>query len=454
MKFVVILRFISIILISVALMMALISRNNFSKYKDVLIPKGIRRKIKIYIRKGKVYNTVRLEEVSEEFMYKMIRYSGAVIALMNVAFILVSYSLSSKYDTNAVRRPVTGDAPIKVEINTGDFRESDLLLEVYPKEYTEEEFSRLSDKAMIYISAVIMGENEDTGNVKNDLIFPEMDETKTLKIDYKPERMDIISTTGKVFREDLDRDIDIPINIKLTDGIHERNEMITVTVIKNNSEETKSGLLDKLVEAEKEDRSKEFFSIPESVDGKKISVNSGTYTRNLVLCQLIALLTAVVLIYRKIENLKEKGSKNELQLREDYYSFVSRLSLMLGSGMETKDAMIAASEGNKRLAEEVTFCINQISSGISEVKAYASMAKRISIPEYTRLLTLICQNVKHGSSRLLSLMDQEVKNAMNIKREHIRRDGEIASEKLLLPTGLLLLIVIGIIMIPALKGLI
>ena len=49
MKFVVILRFISIILISVALMMALISRNNFSKYKDVLIPKGIRRKIKIYL---------------------------------------------------------------------------------------------------------------------------------------------------------------------------------------------------------------------------------------------------------------------------------------------------------------------------------------------------------------------------------------------------------------------
>ena len=454
MKLIVILRIISIILISVALMMALISRNHFSKYKDVLIPKGLQMKIKRYIRKGNVYNTARFEEVSEEFMYKLIRYGGAVTVLMNVAFILVSYALSSKYDINAVRRPVTGDAPIKVEISTGDKRESDLLLEVYPVEYTEEEFEGLADGAMDYINTVILGENENMGSVRKDLTFPELDETKTISIEYKPERMDIISSTGKVFREDLKQSIDVPIDIELTDGIHKRNEQLIVTVMKEDPDEQKDDLIEQLIKAEREDRDKEFFNIPESVEGKRISVNSRNYIRDLILCQLMALLMAAVLIYHRIGNLKEKGNKKESQLRGEYYSFVSRLSLMLGSGMETKDAMIAASEGNKRLSEEVTFCVNQIYSGIPEVKAFTAMAKRISIPEYTRLLTLICQNTKHGSSRLLMLMDQEVKNAMNIKREHIRRDGEIASEKLLIPTGLLLIIVIGIIMIPALQGLI
>ena len=68
-------------------------------------------------------------------------------------------------------------------------------------------------------------------------------------------------------------------------------------------------------------------------------------------------------------------------------------------------------------------------------------------------MALISQNIEHGNSKVLMLMDQEVKNAMNIKREHLRRNGEVASEKLLIPTALLLIIVIGLIMIPAFYGL-
>ena len=126
---------------------------------------------------------------------------------------------------------------------------------------------------------------------------------------------------------------------------------------------------------------------------------------------------------------------------------------MLGSGLGMKESIRLAAEGNKKLTEEINFCINQINSGVSETKAYSDMAKRISIPEYTRLMALISQNIEHGNSKVLMLMDQEVKNAMNIKREHLRRNGEVASEKLLIPTALLLIIVIGLIMIPAFYGL-
>ena len=113
--------------------------------------------------------------------------------------------------------------------------------------------------------------------------------------------------------------------------------------------------------------------------------------------------------------------------------------------------MRLASGGAEELAGEVRFTLNQIDAGLSEEKAYLGMSGRIGIPEYTRLMTMISQNINHGNSRLLMLMDQEVKNAMNMKREHMRKKGETASEKLLIPTALLLVIVIGVIMIPALK---
>ena len=175
--------------------------------------------------------------------------------------------------------------------------------------------------------------------------------------------------------------------------------------------------------------------------------------RNILTVLFIVPVLAVLMVYHRINRLKEKSDKRQKELKDEYYSFVSRLSLMLGSGASIKDSMRLAAHGNSKLTEEVNFCINQINSGVSESAAYSDMAKRVSIPEYTRLAALISQNIEHGNSRILMLMDQEVKNAMNIKREHLRRSGEIASEKLLLPTALLLIIVIGLIMIPAFYGL-
>ena len=69
-----ILGMISIIFISAALMMALISRNNFSKYKDRLIPGMLRNLVRSYIRKGGIYNKAEFETVSEEVLFKLFRF--------------------------------------------------------------------------------------------------------------------------------------------------------------------------------------------------------------------------------------------------------------------------------------------------------------------------------------------------------------------------------------------
>ncbi len=448
-----ILGFISIFSISVALMMALISRNHFSKYKDILIPGMLQNLIRGYIKKGGIYNTADFEAVSEEQLIKLYRFTGMVVLVLNLIFLLVMGFLRSNTVNNEVKRPLTGDPPIEVEIDTGDKGETNLRLKVYPVEYTDEEFKALTDAAMEYAAEVLPGDNESLDKVTEKLIFPDEDETGTISFKWKPDRYDIVGSSGDIYRDDLEKDETVWIGLEMTDGTHSREEYIEVNVCgKKPEEEENNPTLSKLMQIEQKFRNDSTVVLPEKIDGTSIKVVEKERSRNMLILFFIIPVMGIVLVYHRINKLKEKSDKRQNELKEQYYSFVNRLSLMLGSGAAMKDALQLAASGNNKLKEEILFCINQINSGIPEAKAYSDMAGRVSIPEYTRLMALISQNIEHGNSKVLMLMDQEVKNAMNIKREHLRRKGEIASEKLLLPTSILLMIVIGLIMIPAFRG--
>ena len=445
--------FISIIFITAALMMALISRNHFSKYKDKLIPGILRNLIRSYIRKGGIYNTAEFEAVSEDTLYKLFRFTGAAVFFLNLIFLLLLFILSG--NKNEVKRPLAGDPPIEVEIDTGELRESNFRLKVYPFEYTEEEFRKITDSALEYAVKVLPGDNPGIDEISEKLFFPEKDETGTITFRWKPERFDIVGSSGEVYRDEMDKAENVLIHLDMSDGIHNREEVIEVTVCPGAVETSEENpVMSKLIQLEQDNRNEDCLVLPEDIEGETIRVGEKSRIRNLLIGIFIIPAAAFMLVYHRINILKEKSDKRQNELKEQYYSFVNRLSLMLGSGVGMKDAMRLASDGNGKLTEEVKFCINQINSGIPESRAYSDMAKRLSIPEYTRLMALISQNIEHGNSRVLMLMDQEVKNAMNIKREHLRRSGELASEKLLLPTSILLLIVIGVIMIPAFHGLI
>ena len=341
-----------------------------------------------------------------------------------------------------------------MEIDTGDHGEKNLMLKVYPVEYTDEEFGKITDAALVYAETTVKGSNPSLNEVREKLVFPEKDETGTVEFKWIPDRYDLIGSSGDIYMENLIKDEDVEIRLQMTDGIHIREESIFVKVLSSETKnESNNPILEELMQIEQEFRNSDTVHFPERIYGKSIRINKHKNMRNILTVLFIVPVIAVLMVYHRINRLKEKSDKRQKELKDEYYSFVSRLSLMLGSGASMKDSMRLAAHGNSKLTEEVNFCINQMNSGVSESAAYSDMAKRVSIPEYTRLAALISQNIEHGNSRILMLMDQEVKNAMNIKREHLRRSGEIASEKLLLPTALLLIIVIGLIMIPAFYGL-
>ncbi len=441
-----ILRILAIGLIPASLLLAIMSRKNFSKYKSVGIFGRIVLRVRRLLAGGNLYSETELDRVADEYAYKLFRTVGFTVGIVNILFLLLSWNLSQRQSDNVVQRPLSGDPPIEVDISTGDQGESNLLLEVYPREYTEDEFGALSDKAFEYARAAMQGENESLYKVTKDLTLITSDESGTLSLKWHSDRPDVIGSTGKIYGTDED----VIMELTISDGVHERVEKIPVRTVSDTKDDSER-LMALLKEYEKQNRTGESVRIPEEMEGYKLRVSRESSVKKQIILYSVLAAMAGAYIYHKLNELKERKGKRQDTLRREFYSFTSRLSLLMGAGINVKEAMRLASEGSKELAGEVRFTVNRIDAGLSEEKAYLEMSGRIAIPEYTRLMTMISQNINHGNSKLLMLMDQEVKNAMNMKREHMRKKGETASEKLLIPTALLLVIVIGVIMIPALK---
>ena len=90
-------------------------------------------------------------------------------------------------------------------------------------------------------------------------------------------------------------------------------------------------------------------------------------------------------------------------------------------------------------------------NGKSEAAAYTSFGRRISMLQYMKFSTLLVQNLKKGSDDLLRRMELEAEDAVRIRRELAKKQGEEAGTKLLLPMMLMLVVVFAMILTAAFR---
>ncbi len=148
----------------------------------------------------------------------------------------------------------------------------------------------------------------------------------------------------------------------------------------------------------------------------------------------------------------------------DYPDIVSRLSLLVGAGMTAGGAIgklaceyqKSYGEGRKRMHpgyEELLKTWNEMQDGTGERKAYENLGTRCGRQEYRKLSSLLIQNVQKGSKGIQQLLDSEVTEVYLQQQAHVKRLGEEASAKLLLPMGMMLILVFAVLILPAMFSL-
>ena len=200
------------------------------------------------------------------------------------------------------------------------------------------------------------------------------------------------------------------------------------------------------------------MALPLEYDNSRITWKEKEDDNSITLLFILLIAGAASFVLKDKELAAQIEKRNE-GLLKDYPGIVSQMVLYLGAGMTMRNIIGKLSENYvaKRKAgqeksfayEELLRTTRELSAGKSESDAYEEFGYRCGGQQYTRLSTLLSQNLRKGNSELLRLLNEEARKAQEDRLDRARKAGEEAGTKLLLPMMLMLMIVMIIIMIPA-----
>lgn len=334
-------------------------------------------------------------------------------------------------------------------------------LRIGERQYTKEEAEQILHAAAEELSVIIAGDNESLKQVHSRLDLVTRVDEYGISVQWQPQDSELISSSGDVFNENCPEDgRETSLTAILKVGEHTREYVFNLKVyppVKTAEEKKVAEFKKLLVRTDEEQRYSEQFILPERFDGERISYSVNT-ERNYLMFPLLGILAAILLPIKDRQKAAEEKKKCECQMMMDYSEILSRLVVFLGAGLPIRkawekivtDYMSSMKGGEKRIAyEEMAAAYHQMKRGIPEIQAYSEFGSRCRILPYRKLAGILEQNVKNGSKSLAPILEAEMENAFEQRKNLARRLGEEASTKLLLPLFMLLMIVMVMISVPA-----
>jgi len=96
---------------------------------------------------------------------------------------------------------------------------------------------------------------------------------------------------------------------------------------------------------------------------------------------------------------------------------------------------------------------SDIQNGMSEWEAYQSFGERCAVKEVKKFASLMTQGLQKGSSELTLLLKEMADEMWETKKNMVKRKGEAAKGKLMVPTFLIFIGIMVMIIAPMLGGL-
>lgn len=187
--------------------------------------------------------------------------------------------------------------------------------------------------------------------------------------------------------------------------------------------------------------------------------------RELLTPQILALEIVVLFLLSFLlkKKQKEDEQKRISKMEREYPDIVNQLSLLLGAGMTTRQAWkrLATQYKYKRQSgmieqkevyEAILLMNRRLSEGESERVVYQEFSQEIPVICYRKLMRMLLGNIEKGTQDITSRLEEECRIAYEQRIQMAKKVGEEASTKMLLPLMLMLSLVMGMVMLPALIG--
>lgn len=415
--------------------------------------------------------------------------------------IAIFYELSNKGNMQEViprGEPMTGEEEIALILNA-DGLPKDYVYNIQVKEmlYTQSEAEKLLEEAKAQIdSDFACGINNSQLQMQGELrvetsseatgIHKQQEQVANADYESTPYKMNTIvpardsyvsdkveaewsfSPSGYIDTNFEIREKEIPkegvvINafVTLTCGTYEERYTFAFLIEQKEltQEEQFITSLDEYFETEMQKEGNSEILLPKELNGVSLHWTKQEESISLkVFCFGIVVL--LLLHFREKEQKEEQKREYLKGMEQDYPEIVGSLSVLMGAGMGFKQAWNVMTgqyirktkrDGSEKRAgwEEVLLVNRKIQEGAGEKEALLQMMERIPLMCYHRLIRMLLLYRENGAKGLCEMLDKEAQQAYEQRMLYVRKLGEEASTKLLMPMMIMLFIVMAIVLLPA-----
>lgn len=383
--------------------------------------------------------------------------------MVTVVCLFLAFLSGKKTPEEGILRPAPGKASATAQVQL--YLESGwqrLVLPVGALEYEESEIEELHRNAENYLDEVVPGGNESFERVTEALYFPSVLPATGERITWSTDAPWLITAEGEVLNEDVTEAVAVGITAEISYGTECRSFYRVVMVcppVYTEEEQILLAVQSELFALEEASRQEERFLLPKEILGHRLQLIEESGFRASAFWVLLAMVVPLLLYSSYFGTLDSRKKDRKTQAENCYTEFVTKLSLMLAAGISVRQVFLRlAGEYEKNhgaghiLSEELKVTKQELETGCSEAVAYENFGRRMGVLAYQRMASILTQNVSKGVHGIRELLLQEAKEVMAQDRADVRRKGEEAGTKLLLPMMGLLFLVFAILLVPAFQS--
>lgn len=164
---------------------------------------------------------------------------------------------------------------------------------------------------------------------------------------------------------------------------------------------------------------------------------------------MIMFLFSGVSVYYVMTLAPKKIESRSSQLIGDFSEVVSKLALLTNAGMILREAWELTSKvGEGVFYQEMRIAVMEMENGISEAEAIRRFGIRCMMPEIKKFSATLIQGIQKGNSELSSMLQNQSAEIWNLRKQNVRRQGEKAASKLMIPIFMMFIGVIIMMVIP------
>lgn len=392
----------------------------------------------------------------ERYLYLAGKISICYMVLLGTLFIGTVLGVTEyrrgKEEVQSIVREDAGNGEVKyvLEVEKASGKET-VEINADEKKLTPEDAREVIEEAKDGIIREMLGKNQDTDSIEKDLNFIDEYGEEGILISWISGNEEVIDNDGSIVREVEEvQSVDITAILQLEEETEEIT--ITVQVMPGSGRRSVQEFLQELID--KEEYSKT-IELPMKIYGEEVKYTQ-TDSRDSIVILIMGIGAVVLIFFLKDKELDNKLKVRKQQMLKDYPEIVSKLLLYNGAGISIRTSLeqivkeYERSKKETRYAyEELQLAINKMKSGIREETALNEFGKRCGIHSYIKFANILQQNIKRGTKEISAVLEMEITEAFQERKNNALKEGEEAGTKLLGPMIIMLLISMAIIIVPA-----